>query len=719
MDYQQYLSAIRRRWPWMVASIVIICGIVLVHDRLSPAPGWYQARSKIFLAQGSSHLSAEDMAEIATSNRVVWDSWYNYCKEFDTRFQTVDPPVPYMEQSVPQVIRAIRADTGSAGPTKSGVITITAVRDSPQAAVYLANQLARQATNRAIELTQFGTSIQMDVIDVELQEAQKKRDLASQRVQDFKEQHTGLIVPLDFDQAMRQVTRLEDEAKDAGLTVRENENRVRQIKRTLGTRTQSVDEAASAPSSAVIDRLRGELVAREIDLTNLRMQYTDEHPSVARTQKIIENLTARLEQELKKSFKLENAPTSLEYQFLTGDLSRYEAERLAADARRRATEDAIARAKSDLTRVPALEAEYARLNTEYLNAQRKYLDLKDKQDQQRIAIAISNRQNELDRGIGLVDEAKIAALTPGAKFQQLKVKLPIAFLVALVLGMGIILFLEGLDSSIRDVNQMEDQYQLPALGVIPELKEAALKSGSTLVLKDAPASAYAESYRIMRTNFLALARQAGAGSVVVTSSLPGEGKTTTAANFAASLAESHRRVILVDADMRNPSLHRMFGTRKEPGLSDFLEGVATLPDVILDTSIDGLAIIAAGTIPDNPARLISSPRMKELLDELSHRAEYVVIDTPPAVAFGDAMELGGIADSMIVVVGAGSKLESAHFRARSHLANMHAMLIGTVLNRVQPKEVDSYRYSTGYYPKLPPPPVSEGGKPAALPERHA
>lgn len=731
MELQNYIAAIKRRWPYLVASIVIICGIVLYHVKTAKPVPVYRAVSRIFVASTTSTVSAEDVAQLAISSRVIqhaYDFLMNPQPEssMSTAEEQAFKEVYRFREPVPieMLMQRVRSETGTQGTNRSSVVTISAFASNKADAINLANKVADYAKEEALGLTQLGVYKQGDYILTQLNDARRRLDKAQDTRQEFMSRHKNLVVPLSFEDARHMVAELEQQSQAAGAAIEENRNRVSALKRTLGTRTAAKIDVNAAPSSAVIERLQAEAAAKEVELMTLRTKYTDVNPKIKQTQGVLDNIKGRLAAELRKSYNIGDAPASLEYQFLTGDISRYEAEKLAATARQGAIQKLARQARGQLGSLPEIESEYNSLNMDYRAARDAYMDLQNKYNQSKLSMSIAQKQREDKMGIGLIDPSLAAEETPGSKFQKKSVKLAIAFLISLIVGVGVILFVEGMDTSIRDVDQVEDRYQLPVLGVIPTLREASLKSGSVLVLRDSPNSVFAEPYRIMRTNFLALADKAGVRSVIITSTLPGEGKTTTASNFASSLAESHQKVVLIDADLRNPSLHKQFGLRKDPGLSEYLSERATLEDVIFPTSQENLLLISAGSIPDNPSRLITSQRMKDLLEQLSQQADYVVIDTPPAVAFSDAMELGSVADSMILVVGAGSKLESAHFRARTQLANAHATLVGTVLNRVQPTEVDSYRYSTGYYAKhngrdgkaLPPRPGSET---AALPDGHS
>lgn len=692
MVWNEYLAALRRRWPYMLASILIICGAMAVQVVRNPPPPQFQATASIIVGDNQAKVSADEVAEIALSRDVILPA-IDELRRTGYRIQG--------EQDVYKLVRNLTVEAPGQGTQRSTIVRVTARAEDPGDAAKIATEIARQANISAFGQTQIGTLKTQEQQKEFLNKAQKELEEARNERQQFLTNHQDLIIPLDFESAKRAVYDLEQERRRAEIAVNDSQARASVLRRELGTRTAGKLKADAVPSAAVVERLQSDLVAREMELLNDKLRYTDEHPRVKQNQAAIDNLKKRLDAEYKKSFSLDNAPTSLEYQFILGDISRQESERVAASSRLNAIDSVLSRARQQLARVPELETEISKIDTRYQKAMEEVAQYQAAIRDAELVLSITKAQQEVNEGIGRLIPAQWGNRTAASRLYSREGFMFMALVISIILGMGMVMLLDSLDQSIRNVDEVEDRYQLPVLGVIPALKDAELKDGSTLVLQDAPNSPLSDCYRIMRSNYLALASHTGARSILITSTLPGEGKSTTAANFATSLAEGHKKVFLIDADLRNPTLHKIFKTRKEPGLSNYLSGAAELEDVIFPTETDNLFLISAGSIPDNPTRLLTGPRMRELLDHLkANHADYVIVDSPPAVAFSDAMDLGSILDSMVIVVGAGSRLESAHFRARSHLANLPATLVGTVLNRVQTMEVDSYRYSSRYYPKL-------------------
>ena len=211
-------------------------------------------------------------------------------------------------------------------------------------------------------------------------------------------------------------------------------------------------------------------------------------------------------------------------------------------------------------------------------------------------------------------------------------------------------------------------------------------------------SLISEAYRNLRTSILL---SSGAGHppkvLLVTSSQRGEGKTTTAANIAVTLAQTGDRVVLLDCDIRNPRVHRIMEMSNQAGMSTFLSGNSELSGLIQETKIPNLFVITAGPIPPNPAELLGSARMKQALVLLAESFDHIVIDSPPVLAVTDARILAPLVDGVILVIKGGETPKEAVQRTKRLLQEVHGHLIGTLLNNVDVRSADYYYYSRYYY----------------------
>jgi polysaccharide biosynthesis transport protein len=266
--------------------------------------------------------------------------------------------------------------------------------------------------------------------------------------------------------------------------------------------------------------------------------------------------------------------------------------------------------------------------------------------------------------------------------------LALATLLGPLLGFGLALLRDMLDTRVRtetDVRRVTDQ---PTVGAVPFDKDAP----SNPLLPEASAfSPRAESFRALRTNLLYVNPDNQPRSLLVTSTVPGEGKTTTTANLALTLAASGSTVCLIEGDLRRPRLLDYLGLENAAGLTDVLVKRADLEDV-LQPFVPGLSVLGCGPIPPNPAEMLGSEAMRTLLAQLEADFDYVIIDTPPLLPVTDAALLSTICDGVLVVVGAGIVRRDQLDTALQSLTRIGATVLGIVLNRLPAKGRDSYYY---------------------------
>ncbi len=213
-----------------------------------------------------------------------------------------------------------------------------------------------------------------------------------------------------------------------------------------------------------------------------------------------------------------------------------------------------------------------------------------------------------------------------------------------------------------------------------------------LVTHISPKSPVSEAYRILRTNIQFLGVDTPIRTLVVTSAGPQEGKSTTAANLSIIIAQSGQKVLLVDADLRRPTLHRIFGQVKPVGLTDVLRREVTLLDAVQPTEAENVDLLTSGALPPNPAELLHSERMQTLLGEMREAYDVVVFDSPPAAVIADAALLASQVDGAILVVSHGQVTGPQAMRAKDMLMNAKARILGVVLNDIPTSGADAYYY---------------------------
>jgi len=335
--------------------------------------------------------------------------------------------------------------------------------------------------------------------------------------------------------------------------------------------------------------------------------------------------------------------------------------------------------------------------------------LKELEDKQRgnDVIAIGTDNNITMAEIAIPSETPVAP-------RRLTSVLGALFLSTLF-GMGLALFLEYLDDTIRTTEEVETYLGLPALAAIPRIdslpKRKLLLVGSgeggeganptnDLLIHNDSRSSLAEAYRQLRTSILLSTAGHAPKSLLITSSLPSEGKTTTAINTAISLAQTGAKVLIIDADMRRPRLHSVFNISNAQGLSTILSSDSqddSVLDVIEYDEESRLNLLPSGPIPPNPAELIGSEQMANLLKTLQNNFTHVVVDSPPIASFTDGVLVASMVDGVILVVNSGKSSRQVVRRSRQLLVDIGAKIFGVVLNNVNLRSQDNYYYYQSYY----------------------
>ncbi len=449
-----------------------------------------------------------------------------------------------------------------------------------------------------------------------------------------------------------------------------------------------------------LDKQIQELEAkRQADST----KYTDEHPEmkalIAQIDKIKET---RVSTEKEVSQTIEAAQKKIDKDAVSGALVALKSQ---LDAKRREETQSQA----------AYDREAALANVQG-QSQTQLTSLRQKIETNRGLLgALTQRLQEQELALNTEAPNNIKAVTEAAGASAVGPKrtrnVLVAFLLALAAGIGLAFLLDYLDDSVKSSEDISRQLGLPTLALIPhyfgsEKKRLRLAPvngngnghGASLITLDERHSPMAEAYRHLRTSLLFSSAGKPPQTILVTSSQPSEGKTTTAINTAVTLAQSDTDVVIIDCDLRRPRLHSHFGMENTTGLTNYLSGERKTEQLIKTyPGLPRLKVITSGPIPPNPAELLSSNEMKNLLQFLRGRYKHIIIDSPPAISFTDAAILSTLVDGVVLVAMAGKSSVHLMRRFKSRLANMGARIYGVVLNGIKSGSVEYEYYGAGYY----------------------
>jgi capsular exopolysaccharide synthesis family protein len=481
------------------------------------------------------------------------------------------------------------------------------------------------------------------------------------------------------------LSRLHDQATRAETDRILKESLYQEVK---AGRVAQLPEAFSDPKISALQTKLGELT---VNASELDVKYGPKNQRVVEVQQQI----AAIQRQIEDSRKNLEEKLKADYERSVRDEGSLKA--------------ALERAKGEAVQQNQATIQLNILQQKVTTAKDLYTQFLQKTSQAKIESA------QQHNNLRLVDPARV----PGAPISPNRLRtIMIGLLVSLLAGAVLALLLEYLDNTVKSVEDVARYAQLPALSVIPSIRgskspllisnaNANDRSAAGPVAQDhegrglAPlgkGSAVAEAYRVLRTSVLLSTAGNPPKTILITSAQPGEGKTTTAINTATSLAQLGGSVLLIDCDLRKPSVHKALGLDKAEGLSTYLSRKVEVESLIHPLPVANLSLLQAGPVPPNAAELISSARMKELLSGLGEKYDHIVIDSPPLINVTDPVILSTMVDGVVLVVQGGRSTREVVRRARIELATANAKVFGVVLNNVNLKRegYNDYYYDRYY-----------------------
>lgn len=443
----------------------------------------------------------------------------------------------------------------------------------------------------------------------------------------------------------------------------------------------------------------------ETQKAELLVKYTEEYTEVKKIDERIASLrTAKEKMESEASQLIERDKKAVDKDAVTGALVTL---RSQLESKRREEAQALAAYEKESAQANVQGQAQTKLTTDkrQIDTNRNLLDTYiQRQKEQELAILNTEPDN-----IKIPAEAVVPTSPVGPARGR---NIMISLLLSLVAGIGLAFLIDYLDDSVRTSDDISRHLGLPTLAMIPHYSHGperrkllsagpsavpAAGNGALVTLEDRH-SPMAEAYRHLRTSLLFSSAGKPPQSILVTSSQPAEGKTTTAVNTAITLAQSDADVVVIDCDLRRPRLHNYFDLENTKGLTNYLSGERNTQDLIKQCrDLPRLKVITSGPIPPNPTELLGSNEMKNLLQFLRGRYKHVIIDSPPAISFTDAAILSTLVDGVVIVAMANKSSLHLMRRFKQRLGTIGARIYGVVLNGIKSGSVDYEYYGSGYY----------------------
>lgn len=559
----------------------------------------------------------------------------------------------------------------------TNLVTIRYTHTDPQLAQQIADALADVFVSNNVALQETGTSKAAQDLSEQIAKYQAQTQKKQQDIFAYAKTYN---LPLGGEQTQSLADKQLSTYSDQLLAAENQSRNLQAVYDAAKTSPDSLSNPEIQKDERIV-KLRIKISDLKDKETALRQKYTDEWPEVKQVRAQIKDLEADLAKapnEVLNVMKQRADAASKQLRSLQGAYSRQNG--ITSDLTKHVIE--LASMRADLTS-----------DQQYLNVLfQKRRELNATQDTAGTNVSIQDRSRLPKAPVG---PARMRTIL-------------IAFLLSLMAGIGLAFMLDFLDDTIKTVDDVDRYIHLPALALIPAVRserprlkglETAKPNETTALamVKDVR-SPIAESYRHLRTSLLLSSAGTAPRTILVTSSQPSEGKTTTAINTAFILAQTGAEVLIIDCDLRRPRLHTHFNLSNARGLTNRLSGEDADIDALIQPypPLPNLKFLPSGPMPPNPAELLGSEEMRKLLVSLSEKFTHVIVDSPPAISFTDASILSTFCDGVILVVHGGRSSRAVVRRAKQQLLDVGAHIYGVVLNNVKIEKTRDYYYG-GYY----------------------
>lgn len=560
----------------------------------------------------------------------------------------------------------LRQDLNVRQYRNTSLIEIEVFSRDPQEAADIANEIARVYRASRIENEREKGNLGITVLQEQLKQKEEEVRKAEEVVDKLKQEYNIVDILPDASIGAQSIEPEKVKQLQQLLVRAEQEyisNSTMLEKLRAQDRSTLRNSILTLANDEVLRSLMLNLNRSEQELVSRQEKLTENHPELKEIKAIIAKVNEQIDDEVDG--------------YLAGLETKVATVKAAVDNFTRKLEEAKTRdAKSTEEYRPYFTA---KRHLEYMQRLRDALSMKIMQEQIDLQIPRSAI-------VVVTDPAEPASrhVRP-----NMTINIALGCIVGLIVGIGLAFFIEYLDTSVKTIDDVERALQAPVLGVIPQNVGSLLDEG--------PESPHAEAYRVLRTNLLFSRKNDEGNTITIVSGGAGEGKSTTLFNLGTIFAQNGDRVLIVDSDLRRPSIHKILGVSNSIGLTNFLLGKNELEEVIQTTPQPSMDVLPSGKLPSSSLGILNSPRMKELVQELKKRYDYVFFDSPPIMGVSDASILASLVDISVQVIQYRKYPQAMTIRAKQMVEKIGKNLVGIVLNNINMSQDSDYYYYSGYY----------------------
>ena len=548
------------------------------------------------------------------------------------------------------------------------IVNVSFMSANPELALIIANATAKAYIEQLLEMKLQASEYNRKWMGTKGEEEAEKLKKAKKALNEYMKANDIVTIEDRATIIPQKLAQLSTELAQAETRQKELETLYAKIRKSQN----NYEELATIPviaDDSVLKLIRDQILKVEQNIMEQSKKYGPKHPVMDRVNSELAILKTKRNQEIRHIIRTVK--------------NRYE----LANSNTRDLREMLDNTKKEAVNLNEKFIQYEILRREIENHQNLFNALTSKADEQSITEKAQNIN------VWVVEKAQLPEF-PSKPNRKRNILLGI--IMGLFGGVGLALFLEYLDNTIKTPDDVEEKYNIPVLTTVSKIKDKT-KTLYKLVL-DEPSSAFAESFKSLRASIMLSSSDSPPKTILITSMAPKDGKTTIASNLAMAIAGSGSKVLIIDCDLRRPMLHQVFGLENKKGLSTFISGTSGI-SIIRDGLPENLSIIPSGPIPPNPSELMISKRLKDLIRSLKNKYDFIIFDTPPIISVSDTLIISKIVDASLIVTRFGKTTYEMMNHGMKQLAGIEAKVIGTVINAVDEKKSGYYyyHYNKEYY----------------------
>jgi capsular exopolysaccharide synthesis family protein len=706
-DLKHLLLIVKRRWrPALAGSGAVFCLAAIVTFIQGPT---YEASGKLLLEKRSPTSSLTESGKELSDLISVGSS---------------DPVASEMEviRSVPiaeKVIDVLMLKDEKGDPVKpelfaerkmsvkklreTDILKIAYKSKSPTEAAEVVNKLMNVYIENSILIDHSKVSQRGKFIAQELPKVEAEVRKAEDEIRKFKEANQISDLETEKRSTAEAISTIKGKLTESSTQLKGSTSRSKMIQNRLGINPLIAMERSSVNQTPEIQEVITDLQSSENQLATAHNRYEDNHPIILDLKDKVSTLKNVLNNRVRKvvesQVNLSNRQLQTRgiKQSLLDDYVKLQFETTTLNTEINSLNYEKSLYLDRLKVLPRLEQTYKELQRKLTASQSTYTMLLEKSHEIQIAA---------NQGEGSARIVEYARPPENFRVSPILIKLLLGLLTGGLFGIAVTLILEARDISIKTIEEIKERFGYTMLGVIPDFEFSGHSSTSIngyepnrtqLIVQDFPSSPISEAYRMLNSNLKFMDTDDTLKTIIITSSVPAEGKSTLSANLALAMAQQGLNVLLIDGDMRRPTQHNIWQIRKTHGLSDLIVGQTDLKNS-LQVVRDGLTVLTSGPIPPNPGALLESKKMASLVEQFSKQFDRVIIDSPPLLPTNDPRILTGLGDGVILVASPGTVTSSNSESVKELLRQLEDKVLGVVANKVIPRhEPDSYYYYANEY----------------------